>query len=112
MEPRDFPTKEDVLVNNYSNQKKTEELVRKLAERKHPGRADFCIPLLVPQSIAFNVSERVPPDLAKLGARPGYTVKVDEEGNLEPERCRRRKTKWLPGFWQPSNSCMIKGPPF
>mmetsp|Transcript_9599 Transcript_9599/g.26759 ORF Transcript_9599/g.26759 Transcript_9599/m.26759 type:complete len:340 (+) Transcript_9599:1-1020(+) len=91
-EPQSFPSKEAVLFNNHwptigdcetSAQRQAPQLLATgdmdagpqdprnhpvcdwiLADESRSQLADYCVPLIVPELIAYNIWERLPPDLA------------------------------------------------
>ena len=84
--PHEFGSKYAVIVNNYTNKADPARQKHDSESWLKKGRADFCIPIKVSPSIAYNVMERAPPEIPKPGLRrDGKAIRPDETyGSSEP----------------------------
>eukprot|EP00931_Biecheleriopsis_adriatica_P067218 TRINITY_DN4139_c0_g2_i2.p1 TRINITY_DN4139_c0_g2~~TRINITY_DN4139_c0_g2_i2.p1 ORF type:complete len:384 (+),score=60.26 TRINITY_DN4139_c0_g2_i2:56-1153(+) len=78
--PHEFGSKDAVIVNNYTNS--SDPLKQKTDSERwlKMGRADFCIPIRVSASMAYNVMETVLPEIPKPGhRRDGKAIRPDRD---------------------------------
>ncbi|CAL1136673.1 unnamed protein product, partial [Cladocopium goreaui] len=121
-EPAVWASRLRILLNNYSNgdpfSPTPEEARKRDAEwgngRKSGHRAAFCIPLIVPRSIAYNIFERHTPDMAektvKDSAGQERPIKLGEDYLGRP--VHRNRDVWVirveTDFWM--GKCSMQRP--
>ncbi|CAK9023477.1 Kinesin light chain 4 (KLC 4) (Kinesin-like protein 8), partial [Durusdinium trenchii] len=89
--PDEWPNIEALIDNNYRNMLKrdTERKGREAAVEEYRSRVAFCIPILVDESIAYDVSKRQTPEMVEQGNPVGVNLagkQLNEDG-MPPRQC-------------------------
>ncbi|CAK8985874.1 Nephrocystin-3 [Durusdinium trenchii] len=89
--PDEWPSVETILDNNYRNMLKRDIDLkgREAAIQDYQSRVEFCIPILVNASIAYDVSKRPTPEMLEQGKPAGVNLagKLLNEAGKPPREC-------------------------
>ena len=65
--PDNFSSKDDILLNNFTNKIDPDEQERQIKMRRIQGDADYCVPLVVPRSLAIDVRHQKSSEMKQPG---------------------------------------------
>ncbi|CAK8986864.1 unnamed protein product [Durusdinium trenchii] len=89
--PDEWPSVETLLDNNYRNMLKRDIDLkgRDAAIQDYRSRVEYCIPILVNASVAYDVSERPTPEMVEQGKPAGVNLagKLLNEAGKPPREC-------------------------